>query len=147
MQIIKKIFVLGVNLCKNNLSEGYIANLITVLFFLFVCLFVNKMLLNAGSSQNTARGCASCKFIDRLGAIEEKPSALGGKSWQNTLSGAIHSQPHYCLGGLHIKMLLIWGVLLLSGIAIITPEMQTPHYFVKQTVFIFGPFSTWTVQN
>ena len=112
MQIIKKIFVLGVNLCKNNLSEGYIANLITVLFFLFVCLFVNKMLLNAGISQNTARGCASCKFIDRLGAIEEKPSALGGKKY---FVWVIHSQPHYCHGCVHQNAphwgctLIIWN--------------------------------------
>ena len=65
-----------------------------------------------------------------------------GAGGQNTLSGGYIVNLITDLG-VFIKMLLIGGVLLLSEIAIITPEIRTPHYSIKQTVF--GAFSTCIV--
>ena len=147
MQIIKKIFVLGVNLCKNNLSEGYIANLITVLFFLFVCLFV-CLLIKCSSMQGVVKILhVGVPLTNLLTGLE--PLRRSHQPWGVNLAyfvWGIHGQPHYCVGGLH-QNAPHWGCTLIVWNSHYTPEMQTPHYSVKQTVFIFGPFSTWTVQN
>ena len=63
---------------------------------------------------------------------------------QNTLSGGYIVNLITDLG-VFIKMLFIGGVLLLSEIAITTPEIRTPHYSIKWTVF--GPFSTYSINK
>ena len=115
----------GVNLCKNNLSEGYIVNLITVFFF-FLLLKCSSMRVVVTVH---ARGCASYKLYCRcsltmlathslLTGLE--PLRRSDQPWGVNL-GKLLLSGRYIVNlitvlGVFIKMLLIGGVLLLSGI-------------------------------